>query len=147
MNNDEITMLDSVEDRIGQTVSPGDIVLYPKMVGQSPIMTLARVINIKKKLTWNNREQIITRIKVIDDTHWNCRDKYPDAKVVISTYEVSLTKHSDNLVKISPDYLTRLEYDVLINNKEVPVYYDLATTDSYDKSDIYKVTGTWMWGK
>ena len=146
MNNDEITMLDSVKDRIGQTVSPGDIVLYPKMNGQSPMMTLAMVLNIKKKTDWRGDDKIIIRIKVIDETHWELRDKYPAARVVIGTYEASLTRHSDNLVKISKTYLTKLEYDVLVNDKIIPVYNDLRTDDSYDKSDIIKITGTWIWG-
>lgn len=146
MNNDEITMLDSVEDRIGQTVSPGDIVLYPKMVGQSPIMTLAVVLNIKKKVDRSGTDQIIIRIKVINDNHWGLKDKYPEARVVIDTYEAFLTRHSDNLVKISKTYLTKLEYDVLVNDKIIPVYNDLRTDDSYDKSDIIKITGTWIWG-
>jgi hypothetical protein len=145
--NTKPTILESIKDRIGQEVKAGDIVLYPKMNGQSPMMTLAMVLNIKKKTDWRGDDKIIIRIKVIDETHWGLRDKYPAARVVIGTYETSLTRHSDNLVKISKTYLTKLEYDVLVDDKIIPVYNDLRTDDSYDKSDIIKITGTWMWGK
>jgi len=149
MNN--FTIIESFKDRLNQTVKIGDIVLYPRMQGQSPEMTIARIISLKEKEDYNNQRKIVARIKTIRDEIWGIRDLHPNARCIITTYETSLTKHADNLVKIDADKLSKLEYDVLVKGEIIPVYQDefsrqIVTENKYEREDIMRITGSWIWG-
>lgn len=145
-----MTILDSFTDRIGQEVKIGDVVIYPRMNGQSPELTLAKIVSIKEKIEWHTQKTLVVRIRSIKENSWGIKDRYPNARVVITGYEASLTRHADNLIKIDDNKLTNLEYDVLIKDMEIPVDIDEFgnpyTNNKYTEKEIKLITGEWMWG-
>jgi len=141
----EIGKIDSFKDILGKNIKVGDVVLYPRSGYTTPEMTLAKVTNIEQLIDHYKRKYLRVDVNVFDGSVWKLREKYPDSKAVVYFYKTSLTASVSNLVKIDPSELTELEYDVLVDEIEVPIYKDYVTIRTegkqYNIEDIKKVTG------
>lgn len=139
--------LDSYTDGLGQEVKVGDTVLYPRMRGSSPRMTIGRVVNIRSRTGyWDDTDHTTVRVAVLSEQHWGFdKDMVENAKPhiinrIIGLQKVTLsTTNYKNLIKIDPSMCTGIFKDVVLDGKTIVVYSRRTQIDKHT-AEIYRYT-------
>lgn len=121
--NKNFVELESYQDRLGQEVKLGDVVIYPRMLWSAPKVTFGKIVNVRQRKGWEDRPYITVRIEAVDHISWGFdREKYPDAQSIITTFKTTLRNYK-NLIKVDANMLIGVFKDVLIDGKTVLIYY------------------------
>lgn len=120
--------LDSYTDFLGQEVKVGDTVLYPRMRGSSPRMTIGRVVNIRSRPGyWDDTDHTTVRVASVSECYFGAnKAAYPDASFIVTLAESTVRNNYKNVVKIDPNMVDGVLRSILFENKTLVVYSKLV---------------------